>query len=774
MISLREIANWQKEDSEITIPALQRGLVWNPSQVELFWDSVLRGFPIGAFTLISYENSEIIELFDGQQRSNAIALAFKDADQSSISELWLDINPPSNDSTTRQFWFKITTMSQPWGYENNDECKYINVSKRREALQKFGKNPDFNIYKDNGKENLTLVDTFPIEAGFPIPLALLFKAIEKNNQESADFASVVEELYNDSKRKYAEDKPFTADIRKKIKNYEYYLKNAYKTKIAIVNTSLKTNEDVANLELIFTRLNKQNTPISKDDLIYSAIKAYWPDIKKENEEAAEHYMQPSKLIQFAFRLIKSIYENSFTAPLELHQIRALANNDQENFTFKEDIISLYKYNINRILHNIDDILDIRGNADSIPTFIRISIINSSPDLYYLLMYLAYTGIDCDEYEDVKAIAFYIHLFIHDKKMQNVLIKKIFENLNKKQSIKDAFFSACCNEKNKSINIPIFTKKQIFSSNEYEPSYNLEDTMDIDSLEIFYALEASKDPLLIAERKYLNEHFDKFNPVERTMWNGHDVPWDYDHIVPKSWVKKNLHRKTKQLIGCLGNYAAIPFEINRSKNNNSDWDHYKDNKSTLLFNEKLIEANITERSITTDSTAKKFAELTLERWQKIFDRIYEILKPIDFNNINETHLNSNPALTKRNEFFRRIESNLKKNGYNSTIKYHNQTYKKDYEFQNIVKWSEEWISLGIEKANNCFACVSMSLNQSNSIEIGIRKSQPTKNNGSNLRPNTNSYTIPTGESIWHYYRNLDTSKNKVEDIAKEIIELSNYI
>ena len=55
-LSLAQIASWQnttKATSEIIakVPSLQRGAVWKPGQVELLWDSILRGFPIGAFVL---------------------------------------------------------------------------------------------------------------------------------------------------------------------------------------------------------------------------------------------------------------------------------------------------------------------------------------------------------------------------------------------------------------------------------------------------------------------------------------------------------------------------------------------------------------------------------------------------------------------------------------------------------------------------------------------------------------------------------------------------
>ena len=68
--TLRQIASWTAEDSEIQIPALQRGLVWKPRQVELLWDSILRGFPIGSFMLsdvVDEKESGKYYLMDGQQ-----------------------------------------------------------------------------------------------------------------------------------------------------------------------------------------------------------------------------------------------------------------------------------------------------------------------------------------------------------------------------------------------------------------------------------------------------------------------------------------------------------------------------------------------------------------------------------------------------------------------------------------------------------------------------------------------------------------------------------
>jgi hypothetical protein len=65
-LRLRDIANWQlpelaqqksqerpKRPPAILpgLPSLQRGAVWRPNQIELLWDSVMRGFPIGSMVV---------------------------------------------------------------------------------------------------------------------------------------------------------------------------------------------------------------------------------------------------------------------------------------------------------------------------------------------------------------------------------------------------------------------------------------------------------------------------------------------------------------------------------------------------------------------------------------------------------------------------------------------------------------------------------------------------------------------------------------------------
>lgn len=158
--SLRQIASWTSNDSEVLIPALQRGLVWKPRQVELLWDSILRGFPIGSFILSDIVNNEgagKYYLMDGQQRYNTISIGFNTVPDAR-AVLWIDLIPPSSKNSTRRFWVKATTTPHPWGYKNDDDANRLNTAEKRNALNVF--NLRGNIYNDH----FSLTETWPTEA----------------------------------------------------------------------------------------------------------------------------------------------------------------------------------------------------------------------------------------------------------------------------------------------------------------------------------------------------------------------------------------------------------------------------------------------------------------------------------------------------------------------------------------------------------------------------------------------------------------------------------
>lgn len=423
--TLWQIASWTSDESEVLIPALQRGLVWKPRQVELLWDSILRGFPIGSFMLSDIVNKEGLGkyyLMDGQQRYNAISIGFNTV-KAARAVLWIDLLPPSSKNSTRSFWIKATTTPHPWGYKNDDDANRLNTAEKRKALKEF--NLKGNIYNDH----FSLAETWPIEANLPIPLFCLLKATEKTS-DADNFVKEVFAEFNST------DFSYRFYFIEKIKHSNValtYLRdvlfpafNALKDYMITCNHLPKevmetetTEETMAQttLEVLFTRLNTGGTAISRDDLNYSAIKAYWPSIKDVNDHLAEKYMSPSKLVMLAFRLaLTSEDDKSFKGEMTIKQIRSAAIMTDE----RDKIESLYDNNqLEIILNKVDEWLG--AKEDSVlrtPNILRTIIARNSPDVYLLLMYMARkdmeSPINLSAYE-IKALAFMLHWFGNDKK-----------------------------------------------------------------------------------------------------------------------------------------------------------------------------------------------------------------------------------------------------------------------------------------------------------------------------------------------------------------------
>lgn len=220
-LSLRDIASWQfpslATDSQgqphsppvlACLPSLQRGAVWRPNQVELLWDSILRGFPIGSLVVspllkrqknrtgahaggLPWGDAYDHHLLDGQQRANAIALGYLDSPFAPATNgpaqpetlLWLDLVPLGLEqlslkpvdrlaSSTRSYLLRVTTQAHPWGFQVSDEKE----PKRLEHWQARRAKDTFLGRKANAHDRPLPHQGWPIEANAPIPLAWALEA----------------------------------------------------------------------------------------------------------------------------------------------------------------------------------------------------------------------------------------------------------------------------------------------------------------------------------------------------------------------------------------------------------------------------------------------------------------------------------------------------------------------------------------------------------------------------------------------------------------------
>jgi hypothetical protein len=787
--NIRDIEFWARQPNRyISIPALQRGLVWKPRQVELLWDSILRYFPIGSLMLSeNAEDSHVkspFYLIDGQQRFNAIALGYNAYESSKMTSIvWFDLNPAPNPNSTRKYWVKLTTKSHPWGYKNDDECSTLTAGKRRDALIRYGMK-DLSTYNSD----FDLKQTYPIEAKCPIPLYWLLKAPTMNEDV---FTEYVLNKFEFNKKDKAFKLPFDtldADIIRQYYNCFHRIKDyTINTNLLKIETfedeTESQNADIADIEVLFNRIGAGGTPISKNELIYSAIKAYWTDdIKETNDELAALYMPPVTLIMLAFRLsLTTPDDKCFKDTPSIKQVRQIAQERGEQY---DTIIHFYRYEAEGLLSKVNQWL----TRDDAPTVIRTDIAKKCPDIYLLLMYIARKDIinNEDDTRFVQALAYYIYWFGKDNcsRCVNVLYNEIKDsNTN--------------NFKSKIIeSILILIQKQYLSVL-YSPElfYRVFSEIPMDDPDWlpeknnnsskpwwpFWKLICyNKDLLLYAQRKYLKENFSLYDPAKSEMWDGHNRPWDYDHIIPKDWIhKKSTSRKkyTKYCeawLNCNGNLAAIPFEKNRGKSNSAEWDEYIANKKDLLCDDDIgIFKQLFNKNIQTDKEqAHRFAVKTKNRTIRIYQECYGLLHQV-FEKGIFSDVDSDFLLAKRKATIESLCAILGKQAHvYFTYKSDKNNGEKIELVTNEMEWAMPKLIVGISNGHRmaCFYFNIINNNADYNYWVGIGRALESSKD-KELTP-LKDYQVRNDD--WWYFCKEFNKETPIEEIAKEINELTEYM
>jgi len=654
--TLKEVANW-KDNQRVTIPALQRGLVWKPKQVEMLWDSILRGFPIGSFVITGSQgsqnqlvnqssNSEYF-LLDGQQRYNAIALGFTPTDECSRSVLWLDLLPSAKTNSSRKYWVKVTTSSHPWGYANDDNCSILTWSRCRDAIKEFYPDADPNRIK---LQDIKLTRAYPVESGLPVPLSGLIK-IWLSNRELESFSNQV--LANLGPKEHllkeSDGKSLTENI-KQIWEAMHVLVNYRITANVLDNRTIadedgKQIDNTSSLEHLFTRLNTLGSPISPYDLRYSAIKAYWSTIKEKNDLLAGQYMPASHLAILAFRLVLTKLSLE-TSPsecklAEVPSITLIRKIASEKGAQKVAIEKIYHessdLSLQRILEKVEDKLVKQG----LPPVLRTSIALNSPDVFILLMYMASRNI-LDGF-DVIGLATWIHWLSvggNKKKVVDAILSslQVSGSVSTVEVIKRSLVSSV--NKGWLLNpIEATSDNFDFPKSSFNNGWSFAQFEGKTWKPLYDAIAYNKELLIYSERRYFSEKF-SYDPAQTDFLKDHNRPWDYDHIIPQAWMSKQGVQFGEWKSLCLGwlwnngNFAAIPFFINRSKSDAACWTEYRNHSDSLHWDEGFSQITVSELTKNEDM-AKTFAYSTSHRLVKIYHDWRESVKSLcDFPNSEE--------------------------------------------------------------------------------------------------------------------------------------------
>lgn len=631
--SLKTIASWRipqiATDSEITasIPALQRGLVWKAQHIELLWDSILRGFPIGS--LVVCENIKSQEranqhdskyhLLDGQQRSHAISLGFEDPtfqsdDTSSI--LWLDLSPEKiGGGSTRQYLTRLTKMAHPWGYQNNDEASRLPAGEIWQSLSDHGYSRE-SFSKDRPNPG----QLKPVQARFPIPLSFfLYSAEELGGHDIEKFRSRLIQRLKCCSQQWALDartflKNDTGEAAKQIspEQLSYLLTGATRAlDLRIVLLEVPSDlmeatrqenqgeteiDGIANIEHLFQRLNRQGTALSTEELAYSMIKAYLPEVADTVENIHPLRMAPSRLVHLAVRsALSEIKSTDAQAKRLVKNIPTTRLRKIAQSRTGEEYHAIFESlgtggSIVECCRLIDSWLLYQENkTEGLPPFLLSNIALKNPELFLLLLsWASRFGKEGTAGEEVAAlfpgIASLIHWF-----GKPGLCDRIFELVQEELSL-STLLQAFQTVRDEGLLNTLHTPDEFETELEM-----LKPTSDQNSGEwnfwtaivagereekerhkreaswwhLFSQVLWNRDFVVYAQRKYLNERFSHFDQANLEMWEDHNRPWDYDHILPRVDVinKRSANVPFKKICGhwvnTNGNFWACPFEDNRS-------------------------------------------------------------------------------------------------------------------------------------------------------------------------------------------------------------------
>ena len=430
--------------------------------------------------------------------------------------------------------------------------------------------------------------------------------------------------------------------------------------------------EIENFEQIFQRLNGQGTPLDSEELVYSMIKAYWPDVESIFENSKCVVTTEARLIGMAVRVAltnkdakKIIEERSvqqIRSIFKHHSDRNNCNNDagerneQSGQETDEDKVKNYvKNKLTPALEWIDNIL-LRSDERpyGIPAYLRSSIAWNSRDVFLWLMYLAnkfdnaMNNIDDDIRKRIIGIALIIHWFgVNKNKAIAQLVEKLSEGddlVNALRTIQITDFDG--GGKNEDF---VYRPLNLGELEELIPEVKCENDLTLQKKwnfwnfidergKVGYWIRFSKiinekELLVYRQRDYIDKKFKGFDPSNRSMWKGHNRPWDYDHILPSNSLNGQRSGGIRTFTwACqawqksIGNLVAVDFAFNRKsqaveaqvKYNNSDSDKLNGELMNIAsFNIDLGHTDDFEKS-------KEFINAVRERFLKIYDHWYHTL------------------------------------------------------------------------------------------------------------------------------------------------------
>lgn len=608
---LREIANWQlkspegPEKSWVQVPSLQRGLVWNAAQAEVLWDSLMRGIPIGTFSLIAaqkiqnqkksvctlpdnWDYSNTFWLLDGQQRANTIAMGyrpFKNTDEDKDKPiLWIDLKPKKQNGN-RKFAFRVTTPAHPWGYKISDaDRKNKNNPLSASEIKNFSEDVD----KELGTQLLgdlknikkpSIFDLWPAEATLPIPFSILMEVAKSISIKSIKaYIESEPRLKNSNWWKWFEEDFKDENLEERLKPIISALNLLEKTEAAGLvapedlaeKSSQDEDDDDSEIATYFLRMNKSGTEPSDEDINYSILKSIAPELSCI-DELAKGKMGASRLAHLSMLAYNVNMKKEWSFSIKRQKVYQLAKDK----TFIKYIGTPEESCFKSTLEQVDRWLIQDGHLLPVHQTYIAHERDGMVFLLLLLFALRQQSVATLDGKNVCAIATMASWFGEGS------CKHLYEEFTKSDGdgllrLRKGLYHAIHTG---AFTIPPLPEdfdlplKEEDKNKALDASRSfLDDPLRRVAIEKIrgWKSHGGKELLLYACRNFMNEVFEGYNPAS-SVHSEENTPWDYDHIFPKSWLisgqgnrQGSWHEIVEKYINSIGNIAPLPFQLNRGK------------------------------------------------------------------------------------------------------------------------------------------------------------------------------------------------------------------
>lgn len=729
LLELREIANWQLEFKDaphdwvnVKVPTFQRGLVWNAAQIEVLWDSLLRGIPIGSFSLLPMRGGRNFEkndgemkddgywLLDGQQRSNAIALGYADFPDDKLSKegggahavLWIDLLPDATlkKRSNRKYFFYVTTEGRPWGYEISDangenRAGKVSPQSYRKALN--------GISSDTVRPPLR--DLWPVSATLPIPFCVFRKWVRKSGASIGLVSYLENEVELGGLRWYQHLRESWDKIV--LENRDSIERIAADIKAALTRTSQirilamvapeelsrdtsdsGKNEDEmerdSEIAVYFARLNKNGTIPSKEDLNYSILKSANPALGRIDKLAA-NLMHPARLADLAMRVFMTKKEHSFVRSVSRRDAFSLGvdNHFSEYVTRKDTSESSeFEKELTRVSAWLEK---------DLPPVLKTLVARNNQNLYQLLILWAGMSdwVDSLDGNRIMALVTLLAWFGNDHTLNYPTLYKNLQDADDVtvgvEIIRKWLFEQISNF---ALNVPpsIASLDSLKEALESGKCYDYSSVMNVlhrsgdwDGLNRLWKWNcpSGRALLLYGCRGYMNERFNGYDPAT-AAWSEDSRPWDYDHIIPQGWLisgqgnkQGDFHWLVDFFLNSIGNITPIPFSENRSKQDAPPGKEYLSNEAAralVYFDEGNYDYDFfIKRPLKyleeDQKLANDFAKIVLRRFEMIYKDWLQlpVFEWLDFSSVQRSKRKSN-----REKLVNGVKAVLEKLGYPESV------------------------------------------------------------------------------------------------------------